>query len=88
MPGAIFTSAVVSSPLAWAMQPAAAARTASLVRVAPDTPSTSALWASRICWGICSTALEPMPLLSLSPTMATSVMLSASKVMVTVTSPP
>lgn len=60
---------------------------ASLVTVAPVTPSTSVESASAINAGYCSIAFEPMPCVSLSPTASTFVMFSPFNVTVTVTFP-
>ena len=70
------------------MQAAAAWRMASLVTVAPETASTSALWADRIASCICSPISAPMPFVSPETSISTSVMLLASKVIVTLTSLP
>ena len=69
------------------MQASAAAITAPEVTEAPDTTSISAPCASRIFAAKSGPRGLPMPSVSLSVETTTSVMLLASKVMVTVTSP-
>jgi hypothetical protein len=66
----------------------AAATTALLVTVAPDTTSTSALFASLIAVARVSRAAPPIAAVSASPTISTAVIAVSLTVRVTVTSPP
>ena len=76
-----------STPLAWAMHLPAASLMALEVMVAPATASTSLDCASRMAVVSCSAAAPPMLSVSPEASITTSVIFSASKVMVTVTSP-
>ena len=77
--------AAPASPPAWARAAAAASRTALLVKVAPLTTSTSALWRWRIWLTRMGMAAPPTSGVSSGPTAVTSVMPPLSP-MVTVTS--
>ena len=76
-----------STPLASAIHFAAASLMALEVMVAPETASTSLVWASRMVLASSSAATPPMLSVSPEASMTTSVIFSASKVMVTETSP-
>ncbi len=83
-----FNTMPTVSPMASFRAMAAAVLMPLLDAVAPEMPSTSAELAVLMISGSCSTAMEPMPSVSLSPTANTSVMAFASTVRVTLTSPP
>ncbi len=73
------------SPLAWAMQLATASFTALEVRVAPETPSNSALWAVMAASARTGMAAPPYSGVSLSPVMSTALITASVKVALTVT---